>query len=249
MAQFKNETMNLALWLDHYLWQGVDHFYLIDNGSTDHPMAVLRPYIQKGLVTYWYKPQPYRQVENYRWAFQVARMRWSTRWLIIADLDEFFFGNPVTLRATLPSFEYYNLIYCNWFMYGTSGCIQHPRDIRTANVHRQPIMDPINTKYIFKPAALVHHDQIWLHWLHYPNSKNKPLKKGYRIRTANMRIRLHHYLCQSQEFFEKVKRPRGDAMEPGTKWTPEFFSRCNTAATYYDDILKQLVVKNNQERK
>ena len=31
LAQFKNETMNLKLWLDHHLWQGVQHFFLIDN--------------------------------------------------------------------------------------------------------------------------------------------------------------------------------------------------------------------------
>ena len=35
VAIFKNEAMNFAEWISHYLWQGASHFYLIDNGSTD----------------------------------------------------------------------------------------------------------------------------------------------------------------------------------------------------------------------
>jgi len=49
IAIFKNETMNLKMWLEHYLWQGVDHFFLIDNGSTDDPHKILQPYIDRGI--------------------------------------------------------------------------------------------------------------------------------------------------------------------------------------------------------
>jgi hypothetical protein len=48
LSIFKNETINLKLWLDHYLWQGAEHFYLIDNGSTDEPLNILQEYIDKG---------------------------------------------------------------------------------------------------------------------------------------------------------------------------------------------------------
>ena len=33
---FKNEGMSTAEWAAHYRWQGVLHFYLIDNNSTDN---------------------------------------------------------------------------------------------------------------------------------------------------------------------------------------------------------------------
>lgn len=36
LAIFKNEETSLSLWIEHYCWMGVDHFYLIDNGSTDN---------------------------------------------------------------------------------------------------------------------------------------------------------------------------------------------------------------------
>ena len=57
LAQFKNETMNLKVWIEHYLWQGVEHFYLIDNGSTDNPLSILQEYINRGIVSYYYKPK------------------------------------------------------------------------------------------------------------------------------------------------------------------------------------------------
>ena len=41
LSIFKNETMNLKLWIEHYLWQGIEHFYLIDNGSDDNPLSIL----------------------------------------------------------------------------------------------------------------------------------------------------------------------------------------------------------------
>ena len=30
---FKNESMIITEWIEHYLREGIDHFYLIDNGS------------------------------------------------------------------------------------------------------------------------------------------------------------------------------------------------------------------------
>jgi hypothetical protein len=240
LAQFKNETMNLKLWLDHYIWQGVQHFYLIDNGSTDNPMSILAEYIKKGLVSYFYRPQKASQVKNYRDIF--AKYVWTqTYWLAVIDLDEFLYGVDHKLASKLKNLEYYNLIYCNWFMYGTSGCVKHPTDIRLSNIHRWPNMDTINTKYIFKPTSVIHPSQLWIHWLVYPNSNTK-IEHGKKIRIANNLIRINHYVCQSEEFFLKVKSIRGDATHTGNKWTRDFFNSHNNPATFIDETLKNIVL-------
>ena len=44
----KNEAMNLKLWIDHYIWQGVDHFYIIDNNSTDVSVQIIEDLINNG---------------------------------------------------------------------------------------------------------------------------------------------------------------------------------------------------------
>lgn len=240
LAQFKNESMNLKLWLDHYLWQGVEHFYLIDNGSTDEPMKILTEYINKGLVSYFYRPNKASQVENYRNIF--AKHIWTqSYWLAVVDLDEFLYGVDHKLVTKLRTLEYYNLIYCNWFMYGTSGCIEQPPDVRLSNVHRWENFDPLNTKYIFKPSAITHPSQIWIHWLLYPHTDTK-IERGKRIRIANNLIRINHYVCQSEEFFTKVKSVRGDATHTGIKWTRDFFNIHNDPATFLDETLKNIVL-------
>jgi hypothetical protein len=238
LAQFKNETMNLKLWIDHHLWQGVQHFYLIDNGSTDNPKIILQEYIDKGIVSYFYRPKLASQVENYRNIF--AKYIWTqSYWVAVIDLDEFLYGTDYKLVSKLKTLEYYNLIYCNWFMYGTSGCIKHPTDLRLSNIHRQPNID-WNTKYIFKALSILHPSQLWLHWLLYPHSHGK-IEKGKRVRIANELIRLNHYPCQSEEFFKKVKSVRGDAAEIKHKWTKEFFDTINNPATFLDETLKNIV--------
>lgn len=242
LAQFKNETMNLKLWLDHHIWQGVEHFYLIDNESTDNPMPILKDYIEKGIVSYFYRPEKASQVKNYRNIF--ANHIWQKRktyWLAVIDLDEFLYGVDHKLVSKLKTLEYYNLIYCNWYMYGTSGCIEQPSDVRISNVHRLPEIDPVNTKYIFKPSAIVDPSQIWIHWLLYPNTNTK-IENGKKIRVANQLIRINHYVCQSEEFFKKVKSVRGDASHTGTKWTRDFFNDHNNGAIFLDETLKNIVL-------
>jgi hypothetical protein len=52
VAIFKNETTNLKEWIDHYIWQGASHIYLCDHESTDNPLEILQPYIEKGVVNF-----------------------------------------------------------------------------------------------------------------------------------------------------------------------------------------------------
>ena len=239
LAQFKNETMNLKLWLDHHLWQGVEHFFLIDNGSTDNPMRILQEYIDKGIVSYFYRPKLASQVENYRNIF--AKYIWTqSYWVAVIDLDEFLYGTDHKLVSKLKTLQNYNLIYCNWFIYGTSGCIKHPTDLRLSNVHRHPEID-WNTKYIVKSLTILDPSQLWLHWIFYPKTNTK-VEKGSKVRVANQLIRLNHYICQSEEFFKKVKSVRGDAAEIKHKWTREFFNAHNDPATFIDETLKNIVL-------
>ena len=44
IAMFKNESMIIKDWIEHYLREGVEHFYLIDNGSTDYYYEKIKMY-------------------------------------------------------------------------------------------------------------------------------------------------------------------------------------------------------------
>ena len=47
ISMFKNESLILEEWINYYINQGVEHFYLIDNGSTDDYEKKINKYMDK----------------------------------------------------------------------------------------------------------------------------------------------------------------------------------------------------------
>lgn len=243
MAIFKNETMVLKTWLEHYIWQCVDHFYLIDNGSTDEPLTILQSYIDKGLVTYYYRPERFCQAQHYRYIFDSENLKDCCKWLCICDLDEFFFGTEQPLAKELDNFDNYDVINTHSFFYGSDGLIDQPEDIRTAIVHRTD--DIVNgNKYIFKPSSVKDSSEVWIHWLVEPGTYQK--KNGINSTDNDTKIRLNHYVVQSLEYFQEVKMTRGDVSVSQNEniRTLDVFNYYTQAATIRDDILKHIIENN-----
>lgn len=231
LAIFKNETMNMKLWIDHYITQGVNHFYLIDNGSDDNPLNILQEYIDKNIVTYYSLPEQHKQSEHYRAVFTKENLKEKTKWLIVCDLDEFFFGTNETLSDALVQYEEYDIIYSNWLMFGSNGLIQHPKDIRIDNNTREEKLHALK-KYIVKPDKIGDVDNIDIHEVHNINNEI----------FVNDRIHLNHYSIQSLDFFEKVKMKRGDAVYENNVRDMTYFNRYNENATFEDNLLKNIVL-------
>ena len=243
MAIFKNETMNLKIWLDHYLWQGVEHFYLIDNDSNDNPLNILQEYIDKGIVTYYFKPEKYQQPQHYRNVFDIEKLKEKTKWLCICDLDEFFFGTEEKLVSAINEFNEYDVIYTNSFFYGSDNLIVHPHDIRTSIIHRQE--DIANgIKYIFKTSCINDSSEIWIHWLVHSGSLQKKILSTETF--DNKKIRLNHYIVQSLEYYQNVKMTRGDVSVPQNEYirTMKVFDDYIKNAIIRDDTLK-LIIEND----
>jgi FkbM family methyltransferase len=242
MSIFKNETMNLKTWIEHYIWQGVEHFYLIDNGSTDNPLEILREYIDKGIITYYYREQKHQQVQHYRFVYDYEKINLKTNWLCICDLDEFFFGTEEKLVNAIDKYNSYDVIYSNSFFYGSDNLINHPSDIRISNLHRT---DDIKNgiKYIFKPACINSSSEIWIHWLVHEGTLQKKIKNEVFI---NDKIRLNHYLIQSYEYFTKIKMIRGDVSNQESENIRDikYFEYYRDIATIFDDTLK-IIIENN----
>ena len=71
LAIFKNEKGAMKEWLEHHIGRGVQHFYLIDDGSTDNPEEILKAYVDEGDTMYDPTPRnvPYRQAGMYKKVF------------------------------------------------------------------------------------------------------------------------------------------------------------------------------------
>jgi len=240
LAIFKNETMNLKMWIQHYLWQGCDKIYLIDNGSTDNPLPILQPYMDKGLVVYRSRPEKYQQAAHYHHVIREEELLKKTEWLMICDLDEFFYSPSGNLASNLDSFKEHDIIYCNWLMFGSSGYKDHPSDIRTTLTYREPDLHSM-TKYIVRTSAIKDIGHLDVH--HASNID--------RAITENEKIRLNHYPIQSWNYFEKVKMTRGDVGTPFHEHIRDekYFKSCDKNSHYNDTTLCDLVLLHEKEYK
>lgn len=203
LAIMKNESQNLEEWVEHYLWMGANRICLIDNGSTDDTFAKASALQAQGKVRLMQLPQQHRQ-RRHTWKayerFQVAR---HSDWVLIADLDEFWFcPTGVTLPTALAEFQDIDLIYCNWVQFGSGGLVTQPPSVREGFTLRRPGLAD-HTKYICRTKAVTAPSDLHIHRVRSP----KPL----RTVVNPPEFRLNHYPIQSLEFFQSVKMTRGDA--------------------------------------
>lgn len=237
LAIMKNETDVLAEWIEHYRWQGVHRIYLIDNGSTDDPMRILAPHVASGFVEYFPRPRRHAQGLHYREVFRKAAIRDRSQWLVMADLDEFWFSPRGDLRKAVATLDPdFDLLYANWIVFGSSGRVEQPASVREGFVHRHGHLGPhSSTKWICRTAALGWFPDFDQHKVGGIDSR--------RVLWDNDAFRLHHYPIQSLDYFRRVKMTRGDvsAVDAENVRDLEYFRSMDAQATVFDDSLARMV--------
>ena len=95
--------------IDFHLAMGVDHFIATDNGSEDASVDILREYERKGVLTLHFEPSD--DFDQSVWVTRMARAaseKWSARWVINNDADEFWWpleGNVKGALDKIPAGE------------------------------------------------------------------------------------------------------------------------------------------------
>lgn len=167
-AIFKNEAPYFKEWIEHYLARGVEHFYLINDGSTDNYLEILEPYVKLRLITIFDVKTKLlflnRQYVIYNEFFNSIRDQ--TKWLIVCDLDEYIW-TPLYLNFKEPIslMEKENIsVYCPLSMlFGSNGYINQPNNIVNSFTRRQPMNEKtinfikkyIQMKYICLTSEIV----------------------------------------------------------------------------------------------
>jgi hypothetical protein len=122
VAIFKNESHILKEWVEHYLKQGVDTFFLIDNGSTDEYYSILEPYITSGKVELVKDNKKHAQEELYNKHFLNKCKKYD--WVIVCDLDEFIYGRKYcnSIKDFLNKVHNnFSQVFIPWKMFGANG--------------------------------------------------------------------------------------------------------------------------------
>ena len=211
VAIFKNESISIREWLQHYIRQGVEHFYMIDNGSTDN-----WHYEIKGFpVTVFSNEEKHKQIEHYNNYF-LETVKVSSEWVMVVDLDEFVYGRKNnTITSVLSNYDdNVGDVRIRWKMFGSNGHIKQPESIIDGFTKRKPI-EPSDKDGSFDYIKSIIRTSCLLKFeIH--NHKTTDCKIIFEPpemtenSLANSLIHLNHYAIQSKDFFFNVKMTRGD---------------------------------------
>jgi hypothetical protein len=188
---FKNNIINLKLWLDHYIWQGVDHFYLINNGYeyTNEIFDIISNY--NNLITY-------DTIENndneycYKNIYNKYKLNENTKWLISANLDDFWYSKKLLINKLKHSNT--DIIYSNYLLFDNK-YIEYSNDIRINNIKRLSNYSD-KKKWIIKTKKF-NSDDIKVYNI-------IPYKK-YKIKINNHSIFLNCYQTQFNNIINNSK--------------------------------------------
>ena len=111
-------------WIEFHEMIGVEHFYLYNNNSEDNFKDVLKPYIDRELVTLIDWPYDQAQIMAYKHFYDAYRN--ETQWVTFLDIDEFFCPRyKKNLYEWVRSKDKYPVLLIYWRMFGTSGRLHH----------------------------------------------------------------------------------------------------------------------------
>ena len=211
VAVFKNEAMGMEEWLNHYIMQGVEHFYLIDNGSTDNYKDIFQHYNN---ITCIIDPKKHCQTKHYN--KYLSSVKKNTEWVAVVDLDEFIYARKGFNKIKDYLFRVTDDVGCislGWKIFGSNGHIIQPTSIRTGFTHRMiGCSEEINNKEIIRTNKLLKF-RIHSHKIRKCEKIKLPINNNEESLNESD-LHLNHYVVQSRQFFENIKMQRGSADNP-----------------------------------
>lgn len=218
-AIMKNEKPYLKEWIEYPILQGVEHFYLCDNDSTDGTKEYLIPYIDKGIITYIPKPGINQQLRCYEQI--VNNHKDETYWLAIIDIDEYLVPiEKSTMKSFLKDFEDVSEVSLHWLNYGDSNLLKRADGLITETFTSHALKLNHTVKSIVKPNKVIDFNLFGAN--HYTkveglsvNEYHKPVNFMLSFNVSADKARVNHYILKSfEEFVYKKKRghPEGTAI-------------------------------------
>lgn len=260
LAMFKNESWIIQEWVEHYLNEGIDHFYLIDNGSDDDYLTKIQSYIDSRKITL--VKDPFRQKTCtqdvlYNKHF-LSTIKKETAWIIVVDMDEYIYarnGFNTISEYLLSVPKDISKIVLRWKLFGSNNVISHPSKIIPNFTKRQSEEAYIkysnpnilgHSKTIARTSCLV---RILTHDKSMREGKatysDYKLFKQAEYESAKQFLHLNHYTLLSLQYYKEIKINRGGGQ--GAIYDLEKFSKQNRLLNEVEDI--ELATKYTKHHK
>ena len=270
-AIFKDEGEFFQEWLEYHLMIGVEHFYLYNNNSSDGYLEILKPYMDRGLVTLVDFPEEHAQMKAY--ADAIGKYAGETKWMGFIDLDEFVVPlEGKDIYSVLKPFDHRAgavLIY--WKNFGSSGLEE--RDPEKLVTEQFTASYPkyldigkcfYNTDFEFggdiEGRNNVLHHVLWCRWkgqwIPPVNVQNKVAFLNHnRLNGKGLPVQLNHYKTKSRGDYVRNMQEKTDvffAKNPRTlKEFEEINGRCTGEDTkifrYIKELKKRVTVGDRGE--
>lgn len=111
----KNEAKYIEEYINHYIKQGVDHFYIINNNSNDNLEEIIEKSVFKHSITLMRDNRTINMFDGYNPTNSLQSMIndnlydvliKETEWFFICDVDEYMFGkNGHTIKSYLNTID------------------------------------------------------------------------------------------------------------------------------------------------
>ena len=136
-ANVRNEGKYLKEWINYHIYQGVEHFYINNDESTDDTLSILIPYIEKGIVTVYEGLRKNGVLQSEFYDQIINEKKNETEWCCFFDIDEFYQGN-LPLRTFLYLLDYETIaVELFWKLFGDAHLENYEDDyvIKRFNMH------------------------------------------------------------------------------------------------------------------
>lgn len=217
-AILRGEELYLAEFLNYYIKQGVEQFYLYDNSDNKEQLKVVQPYIDHGLVT-WYKLPGLKQ-QRVAYNHCINTYKKETEWCAFFDCDEFLWSTKdiyfVTTLKNIYDRDDINGLAVHWMLFGSSG-------------HLSYSPEPVTRRFTKRAAHVNPHVKSIMRMKHTECMSNDPhtfevstgiivdesfsvMPRHYATEpgTANV-MRLNHYFTKSYQELMIRKTTKPDA--------------------------------------
>jgi len=252
----RDEASNLAEWIDFHAAQGVGHFYIYDNDSSDGTAEVLAPYLLAGRITVLpWKHRIGYHTQACAYAHALTSFGQHCRWMGFIDVDEFMYcPDGRKLTELLEQFTQYPALIVHRHTYGTSGHLTPPGGVIGQFSLRVPAPDgPFLMKGNLAPKSVVQPSRVAaVNGAHTFQLKGTPAighdetgealfgrqAPGFRDRL----IRIDHFYTKDRQTFLRRTRRRtaSNVVYPASRWIAKLNAVEQRAVVHDKQILRVL---------
>jgi hypothetical protein len=222
----KNGAKYLNEWLAYHYSIGVEHFYIINDMSSDNIKEILDPWVKLGIASV--ADFNVNGMQNEIYTYFSRKLAGATKWLGFLDLDEFLVvkenGNAVKWLDSFP--EKTSAVEVNWCCFGSSGLEKYENVFVTKRFKKYSNIDfepNIQVKSIVKPGekyVFLNPHSVFPSVSHIRNSNGELIEHDFFQRKPVWdNAWINHYFCLSkEEFAEKIKRGKADTKRSTRTW-------------------------------